>query len=68
MLYQGLPDLIGARPHSLMAKLLDDPPSAVTALICLKNGYYLLFHGFAAGIDLIGCFVLPVIIATAADG
>jgi hypothetical protein len=51
-----------------MAKLLDDPSSAVTALICSKNGYHLLFHGFAAGVDLIGSFVLPVIIATAADG
>ena len=68
MLHQGLADLIGTRPHSLMAKLLDDPSSAVTALICLKNGYYLLFHGFAAGVDLIGFFVLPGIIATAADG
>jgi hypothetical protein len=68
MLHQGLPDFIGARPHSLMAKLLHDSPSAVTALIYLKNGYYLLFHGFAVGIDLMGPFIFPVIIATAADG
>src|ERR1700677_3824095 len=53
---------------SPLDKLLDDPSSAVTALIGLTNGYSLLFHGFAAGVDLIGSIVLPVIIATAADG
>jgi hypothetical protein len=51
-----------------MTELPDDPPSAVTAHIFLKNGYYLLFHGFAVGVDLIGSFVFPVIIATAANG
>jgi hypothetical protein len=51
-----------------MAEFLHDPTSAVTALIFLKNGYYLIFHEFAVGVDLIGSFIFPVIIATAADG
>jgi hypothetical protein len=50
-----------------MTKLLHDPSSAVTALICLKNGYYLIFHRFAVEINLIGSFIFPVIVATAAD-
>ena len=64
---KALADLIGAYMYVLMAKLGNDPSGAITALMLVKNGSYLLIHNLVFDFKLMGAFIAPFIKTTAID-